>query len=323
MPVLRLLKRHNSANEIYWWLSDGLVPLLRDDPDLAGVIPFHRRQWRSPLNWPHLMGSILELKTMRFDLVIDLQSLLRSALFAWAAQGALTVGLADPREGAPAFYDYAIPRPSAHTHAVDWYLQVLNFLKVPIHWDFEWLPPHPALAANVSQRRQAQPLVILLPGARWPNKRWPIEHFCELAKILSRNDSRLRLAVLGGREDMPLGEQVRRAAPEAVWDLTGRTELPEMVEWIRQAEVVVSNDTGPMHVAAALGKPVVALFGPTHPDRTGPYTPKKEVIRATLPCVPCMRARCANPVTMACLWRITPASVAAAAGRFLPSGLCG
>ena len=118
LPVLRLLKRHDPAHEVYWWLSSDLVPLLEDDPDLAGIIPFHRRRWGSPWNWLELAQSIRQMRAMRFDWVIDLQSLLRSALVAWLSRGAMTIGLEDPREGAPAFYDYAIPRPSPQTRRV-------------------------------------------------------------------------------------------------------------------------------------------------------------------------------------------------------------
>ena len=118
--------------------------------------------------------------------------------------------------------------------------------------------------------------------------------------------------MLGGPSDAPLGRAIQAAAPETVQDLTGRTSLPEMIEWIRRCQLVVTNDTGPMHVAAALRKRVVALFGPTDPRRTGPYGMLPDVLQAPLACVPCGRARCANPVPMDCLWRITPEAVAAA-----------
>ncbi len=322
MPVLRLLKRHYPASEIYWWIAEGLAPLLEGDPDLAGVVPFHRKQWQTPANWLRLMRGVMDLRDQQFDLVIDLQSLLRSALIAWAAHGARTIGLADSREGAPAFYDYAIPRPSPSTHAVDWYLQVLHFLRVPVHRDFEWLPSRPGPAQTVAQKRQDNPIAILLPGARWPNKRWPIQHFCELARQLTQVEPGLRLVVLGSREDLELGQAIHAAAPAAVWNLAGQTGLLEMVEWIRQASVVVSNDTGPMHVAAALGIPVVALFGPTNPDRTGPYTSHKDILRADLPCVPCMRSRCRQAELMECLQLIKPAMAVASAQQFLRSHSC-
>jgi heptosyltransferase-1 len=104
---------------------------------------------------------------------------------------------------------------------------------------------------------------------------------------------------------------------ERVLDLTGCTSLREMVEWIRLAEVTVTNDTGPMHVAAALGKPVVAFFGPTAPERTGPYGQIDRVLRASLPCMPCLQRRCHFEESMACLHRITPAQAAVRTAGFL------
>ena len=315
--MLRLLKRHDPAHEVYWWLSSDLAPLLEGDPDLAGIIPFDRRRWASPWNWFELAQSIRHLRSMRFDLVLDLQGLLRSALVAWLSRGATTIGLDDPREGAPAFYDYAIPRPSPRTHAVDWYLRVLVRLHIPIRGDFAWIPPRPAVAARVTQQCQGHSFVVLHPGARWLNKRWPLEYFCALAKLFSTHRPPRRCVVLGGPGDAPLGRAIQQAAPDTVWDLTGRTSLPEMVEWIRLSQLVVTNDTGPMHVAAALRKRVVALFGPTDPRRTGPYGMLPDVLRFPLPCVPCGRARCANPVPMDCLWKITPETVAVAADKLL------
>jgi len=121
--------------------------------------------------------------------------------------------------------------------------------------------------------------------------------------------SHLRFAILGGPEDAELGAAIAHAAPQKCLDLTGQLSLPEMLEWIRLSELMITNDTGPMHVAAALRKPVVALFGPTNPRRTGPYGQFENVLQAKLPCVPCMRSWCANPQPLECLHSLTPALV--------------
>jgi len=92
-------------------------------------------------------------------------------------------------------------------------------------------------------------------------------------------------------------------------NLAGQTSLPELVEWIRLSELMICNDTGPMHIAAALGKPVVAMFGPTDPRRTGPYRQTQDVIQVELPCVPCFSAACANARPLECLFEITPRAV--------------
>jgi heptosyltransferase I len=112
LPVLRLLKRHLPASEIYWWIESSLAPLLAGDPDLAGIIRFDRRHWDAPRNWVRLGRDLQWLRRQSFDWVIDLQSLLRSGAFAWLANGQLTVGLDEPREGARGFYDLIARRPS-------------------------------------------------------------------------------------------------------------------------------------------------------------------------------------------------------------------
>ena len=141
LPVLRLIKSHLPRSEVYWWLASGLLPLLQGDPHLAGIFTFDRDRWKSPWNWNEVLRSIHEMRSCRFDWVIDLQGLARSGLFAWLANGQFTIGVNDPREGAVGFYDVFVPRPSFHTHAVDWYLQLLPILGVPVHWNFTWLPP--------------------------------------------------------------------------------------------------------------------------------------------------------------------------------------
>jgi heptosyltransferase-1 len=311
LPVLRLLKLHFPQSEIYWWIEAGLAPLLERDPDLAGIIRFNRRRWAEPRNWARLCRDILWARRQNFDWVIDLQCLARSAIFGWLANGQLTIGLDEPREGARGFYDIAVRRLSWETHAVDWYLAVLAELKVPIHWNFEWLPPSAEAAASVRSRWAVGGArwVLLQPGARWLNKRWPVDSFAELVGRLSGRNDGVRFAVLGGPEDRLLGAAITRAAPQKCLDLTGQLSLPELLEWIRLSELVVTNDTGPMHAAAALRKPVVALFGPTEPRRTGPYGQPDNVLQLKLPCVPCLSPHCRNSQPLECLRTLSTASV--------------
>ena len=334
LPVLRLLRRHLPSSEIYWWVESSFAPLLEGDSDLAGVVRFERRGWAAPQRWPDLWRSIRWMREQAFDWVIDLQSLARSGAFAWLANGKLTIGLDEPREGARGFYDLIARRPSFHTHAVDWYLRVLPLLGLPglergspssrdglpaitqswnsallLEESFRWLPQRPAIAAAI---RQKWPVagsrwMILQPGARWSNKRWPAECFAELVARLAVARPEFRFAVLGALQDRPLAEIICRADAALCLDLTGETSLPEMVEWIRLSELMVTNDTGPMHVAAALNKPVVALFGPTEPRRTGPYGQLEHTLQLALPCIPCLSARCTYSKPMECL-RAMPVS---------------
>ncbi len=331
LPVLRLLKRHLPASEIFWWIDSQFAPLLEGDPDLTGVVRFERRRWASPLHWPEMLRSIRWLRAQNFDWVIDLQCLARSGAFAWLASGKFLIGLDEPREGARGFYDVAVRRASFRTHAVDWYLAVLPRLGVPVHTNFQWLPEKPEIAAEVKRKwpteasvgvqasacpdgtlkRELQQTrwIAIQPGARWPNKRWPVEYFVGLVRLLAEKFPDARFAILGDWRDRPFGEIISRGAPERCLNLCGQTSLPEMVEWLRLCQLMVTNDTGPMHVAAALGKPLVALFGPTEPRRTGPYRQLNSVLRIDLPCSPCLKSYCHYEKPNECLNAISPATV--------------
>jgi heptosyltransferase I len=321
LPVLRLLKLHRPESEIFWWLDSSLVSLLEGDPDLAGVVRFERHRWASPRHWPELWRSIRWLRGQAFDVVIDLQCLSRSGAFAWLANGKFLVGLDEPREGARGFYDVVARRASFHTHAADWYLSVLRLLHVPVHWNFNWLRERPDVAAEVKRkwRTETSRWIILQPGARWLNKRWPAENFAGLVRKLGAAHPDFRFAILGGESDRERGAAIAQADSQRCLDLTGKISLPEMVEWIRLGELMISNDTGPMHVAAALQKPVVAIFGPTEPRRTGPYGQLENVLQTHLPCVPCMKSRCANSKQLECLQTISPDQVSLLAERLLRS----
>jgi heptosyltransferase I len=317
LPVLRLLKRHWPESRIHWWLDINLVPLLEKDPDLAGIYAFQRQRWAAPDHWPEIISNIRSMREQRFDLAIDLQGLARSSILAWLASANLTVGLDNlregGREGARAMYDLTPPRASAQTHAVDRYLAVLPLLGVPVHGDFEWLPPRPEAARRVREtwapEEERTRWIVLLPGGRWDNKRWPVGNFVKVAKQLADMPD-VKLVVLGSQDERTLGEAIAAAVPGRCLNLAGSTSLAEMIEWIRLSRLTITNDTGPMHVAAALRRPVLAVFGPTSPSNTGPYRQLENVLQAGhLPCVPCLKSWCAYHQPLACLHAIKPEAV--------------
>jgi len=267
--------------------------------------------------------------------VFDLQGLSRSAFFSWLANGKTTVGLDNDREGnregAQIFYDVLAQPSPPGTPAAARYLNALMVLPLEVSWDFEWLPETPAAAAKVLEEmrkitdsRDTEHLhdakgcetkwIMLLPGARWPNKRWPADYFAETVNRLSGAYPDFQFAILGTADDAPLADSICRANPGRCLDLTGKTSLPDMIEWLRHADLVISNDTGPLHVAAALKRPVLAIYGPSDPLYTGPHNQSAGVLQAKdLPCVPCMKQTCAYHEPLACLHAITPEQVCARA----------
>lgn len=323
LPVLRLLKQHEPRHQIYWWLAAELADLLQGDPDLSGIYLFERKRWAYPRYWPEMFQSVQQMRQAQFDLVIDLQGLARSGMVAWLSRPALSIGVEDWREGAPGFYDMVVPRPSRLTHAVDWYLQVAKKLGVPTHPDFTWIPERPATAAEVKRKWNPASArwMAVNPGARWMNKRWPIEFYCESVRRLGADYPDLRFVILGGTSDRELGRAIAQVSPDRCLDLTGKTTLAELVEWIRLCELILTNDTGPMHIAAALDKPVVAIFGPTEPRRTGPYGQTDRALRVPLACAPCLKPRCGFVKPMECMRAVTPSMACEEVSQWLQGGL--
>ena len=163
-------------------------------------------------------------------------------------------------------------------------------------------PPPPWLRTTEGTRRAwgsvsrelpssgGAPTLGLVPGSAAPSRRWPAERFAELAARRARAGD--RVLVFGGRDDAAAARTVASATGGAR-DLSGRTTLEALAGGLAACDAVVANDTGPMHLAAALGTPLVALFGAGDPRQTGPLSPRSTVVvRGTLPCVPCLRNRC-------------------------------
>jgi lipopolysaccharide heptosyltransferase II len=297
-----------------WWLHRNLVPLLEGDPDIHRIIPFDRKAWGRAAGFGQVLREVTALRAERYDLVLDLQGLARSAMVGRACGANRFVGVADWRELAPLFQGESVPRPSKDTHAVDLYLAVARHLGWDTGQPFEWLPHRPAGAAEIRRvfpQLEEGAWIGLQPGARWENKRWPVENWVDLARGILRRIPAVRVAVFGGPDDAALGGFIARSVGNGrLLDLTGRISLPGMIEGLRRIRLLVTNDTGPMHVAVALGRPVVALFGPTSPKRTGPYGQGANVIQVGgLPCAPCMSDRCKISEQFACLKRIGPSDV--------------
>lgn len=320
MPVLRLLRRRYPDALISWWLAENLTALLEDDPDLDEVIPFERSKgfsWDGISRW---WGTVNELRGQQYDLVIDLQGLLRSGLFAWLARGGHSVGLDLRREGARMFYDTAISRPSDRPHAVDWYLDVAEELGLDPGCSFDWIPERVTAARSVARQmpQGAGALVAVIPGARWDNKRWPASHFADAITGISERHPGTRFMIIGGASDRGLAEEIDQNTEVPVIDLTGKTSIPEMIEWLRASTLTITNDTGPMHIAAALDRPVVGVFGPTDPAQTGPYGDQITILRPdVLSCAPCLKSTCHWKVNMECMQSVWPRDVVLAAEPWL------
>lgn len=302
LPILRLLRRQFPGAAIDWVVDHAFAGLIEGHPDLNEVIRFERRRYARGLTDSEARRAFLafagELRRRAFDLVVDLQGLFRSGWMAWQTRAAVRVGFANAREFAPAFYTHRVPVPNVEVHALDRYLSVAEALGCPggpVEFDFGIGDADRAAAGELLATVGGPRLAVLLPGTNWPTKRWPAVHFAALVGPL-RERYGLACVVAGGPGDRPLGEQI----PGAL-NLAGQTTLKQLVAVLERADLVIANDTGPMHVAAALGRPLVTLFGPTNPVRTGPYLRDDAVLRLRMPCSPCYARACTHNSCMAWL----------------------
>jgi len=320
LPFLNLLRRRYPKAHIAWLVTPACAGLIDGHPQLDEVILFDRRQyglaWRHPLAALNFVGFLRRLRRERFDLVIDLQGLFRSAFFAFETRAPVRVGFSNAREFAPAFYTHRVPVHTMEQHAIERYLAVAEAIdcgRSPVEFHFPTKDEDRArvrelLTAN-RDPHVANGYAVLLPGTNWPTKRWPAGHFAALVPIL-RERFHLPTIVAGSPSEVELCSQI-----PAELDLTGKTTLRQLVALLEGAALVIANDSGPMHIAAALGRPLVTLFGPTNPTRTGPYDRPETVLRLDIPCSPCYSRRCSH---QSCLQWLTPEHVLTHVRQQLP-----
>lgn len=272
--------------EIHWVVAKGLRELLEGHPMIDRLWTIDKEGWKNLSNATatlrEIKGLIRALRAEKFDLAVDLQGLLRSGLIAAAAKAKTRVGFREAREGSVFFYTHKVEGGKG-VHAVSRYLKIASALgcdasevRFPLLIE-DCAPPFSGEYAAIA------------PGARWETKTWPAGKFGELASMLP-----IRSVVLGGREDAALAETVvGRSGGKAV-SLAGKTGLKGLACIVKNARFMVCNDSGPMHMAAALGTPVYAVFGPTSPALTGPYGEGHHVITGDAACAPCFKKRCAD-----------------------------
>jgi heptosyltransferase-1 len=309
LPILNLLRRRWPAAKISWLLTPTCAGLLDGHPQLDEVILFERHRygeaWRNPAIAKALWRFSRNLRQHQFDLVIDLQGLLRSGWLAWKTAAPVRIGFASARELGWIFYTHRVPIDTAEQHAVKRYLAIAAALGCetePIEFHFATTDADRARVDTLLP--STRNFAVLLPGTNWQTKRWPLEHFATCAAQL-RSQHGLDIVIAGGPGDISLGSKIDGL------NLCGKTNLRELVALLERATIGIANDSGPMHIASALGKPLVTPFGPTNPIRTGPFNRMDTVIRLDMPCSPCYSRTCSH---QSCLQWLTPAAVTDAAG---------
>jgi ADP-heptose:LPS heptosyltransferase len=291
--------------EVDWVVQPEYAALVRCFTDVRRVIVFPRRSFAKGV-----LPFLRALRAERYDRIVDLQGLLKSALVARLARGGARIGPSFHREAAHVFYTAVAGPRDKSRHAVEENLDIVR------HLGLERLPPVFPLAIPPAAPSAPRPRIGLLPASRWPTKNWPPECFAALGRLLRGRVANASFFLLGGRADVPICNEIQKAIGGDVFNRAGQTSLVEMGGLLRELDLLVTNDSGPMHMAAALGTPTLAIFGPTDPGRTGPYGDGHAVVSVALPCRPCFSRTC-RVGGVPCLQGVTPERVADTALRLL------
>ncbi|HZS12447.1 MAG TPA: lipopolysaccharide heptosyltransferase II [Nitrospirales bacterium] len=317
MPAVAALRRALPAAEITWLVKRQWAPIVER---AEGV----DRIWPVDGGWLRWLRSGSALRGARFDVAVDLQGLFRSGLMAWLSGAPRRIGFAAGREGSPWFYRERVTVPTTEMHAVDRYLLVAAALGADVSkpvWHLrETDDDRERVAATLREAGLAAGRwIAVAPSGRWPTKRWPLQRFAEVADAL-HHAGVARVALIGAPDDLPLLKEMEACMRTTPAILAGAVDVGRLPALLRSAAVLLTNDSGPMHVAAAVGTPVVAVFGPTSAVRTGPYGDGHVVLSADVSCRPCFSRTCGNRVDpLACLTGISVDAVLEQVRRQLAS----
>ncbi len=305
LPVLSALRRRFPEAHLAWVINQAYAPLLHAHPDLDEIIPFNRSALRGGV----LSGSVAfarflgQLRRQRFDLAIDLQGLLRSGLMTLATGAAVRLGLASAREGARWCYTHSIDDVDGVHHAVDRCWRVVEALGTADAKRFHLAIDAPARQWALNLLRPwPRPWLAVAAGARWHTKRWPPAHFAALVRQ-AQSQFGGTAVFIGAADEAEVSQQVGASIAGAQCDVTGRTSLPQLAAVLAAADVLIANDTGPLHLAVALGRPVVAPYTCTQVALNGPYGQFHRAVETSVWCKGSYRRQCDR---LECMAELTP-----------------
>jgi heptosyltransferase I len=321
LPILSALRGAWPSAHLSWVVNAPFREVLLGHPDLDELIVYDRKgKGFDRLGITGMAGVLGKLARGRYDLTIDLQGLLRSALMAVATGAKVRIGMADAREGARWFYTHHVEAPRLGLHAVE------RVLRVAAELGAEASEPRFNLPIAEGDRVWAaevlaavpRPRIILNLGARWLTKRWPPEHYAEIGRRAIARFGGGLIAVGAAEDRLLVDALVRHGGPLRVLDLCGQTRLPQLAALALEAELMVSNDTGPLHLAAAAGARVLGIYTCTSPKLTGPFGPRASTVQSCIWCAPSYLKNCKR---LDCMAELTPEHVWSAVKDQIDSAL--
>ena len=285
LPALRALRLSYPEAKISWLIRPEFAELIENHPHLDEIITFDRKllgkAWFHPGAFGALLMLIRKLRRSKFDVVFDFQGLFRTASLAWLSGCKKRYGMANAREFATFFYTDKIIHDIENIHMVDFYLKIIQAAgasKSGVEFVFpQNLNAEESIDKLLTSHGIKANYAVLIPSSAHQEKCWPPENFALLAdKISSQYD--LSIVATGSASESGIVKKIQKKANVPIANLAGQTSLGELVALLKRAKLAVSNDTGPGHIAAAAGIPLVLMFGRANPIRLEPYGRKQCVM---------------------------------------------
>ena len=327
LPSLAALRHFYPDAHITWVVEEAAADIVKNHPYLNAVIVSRRKSWpKDILNSKffkplfNMRSLIKELRQRRYDLVIDFHGLFKSSIIVLFSSGKQKLGYDSLQELSGLFLNEKIPE-DMNKHAVDRYLDFPRYLGANIDKAKFVLPQNKDAEIKVQilmskYKLDDKKFIAINPIAYWETKLWDNDNFARLADLIKNS---LKMDVVFTGSEKNIIERITSKMKTIGINLGGQTTLLELAQVYKKARLVITTDSGPMHLAAAVGTPVVALFGPTDPARTGPYGEGHTIVRTELPCSPCFLKKCP---TRKCLRDISPEQVfAVIAEKFYQVGI--
>lgn len=310
LPLLEILRKNFPESRIDWLIEEEAGRIIDYHSCVDHVIVSRRKSWQKRIfriseipDVAREIGRFLNrLRSAKYELVIDLQGLFKSGLLTGLSKGERKIASTGGKEASRLFLTEK-PYPVNYSeHAIERYLKVIGYLgcrmdswegAIPVR-ESDKKPIDLFFRKNNIQDQRA---IAINPMARWKTKLWEPDKFSLLADRLQKELS-CRIIFTGSKDDRPHVSNILDQTKNGPFNLAGRTSLKELAYLYSKCRVLISTDTGPMHMAAAMGCPVVAIFGPTAPWRTGPYGKGHKIIRKEMDCSPCFKKECRDITCM-------------------------
>jgi lipopolysaccharide heptosyltransferase I len=291
LGLISHIKTHHPHSRITWLVEPKCADLVGLHPQIEKIIIF-KRAWSVMAVW----NVYRQLRKEHFDITLDLQRHLKSGFFARLSNGTRRIGFhrKNAKESNWIFNNEHIHYFSEKVPKLQHYFKFLDHLGIPepvdVDFGFSQFQAHQYLPNGLSELRH--PLVAVLLGSRWESKNWFVDGYIQLVQRMTTTPD-LQVALIGDRSQAADAQKIsENVKMKDIINLVGKTSLSELTAVLKLAAAAIGPDSGPGHLAAAVGTPYVALFGPTSPKRTAPYGCEHLVVQADLNCIPCYKKQC-------------------------------